>query len=755
MELPVRALSWFASISFVPAVQAQELVWRQVQSSSLSNCAMTFDTARSRFVVVSGSQTLEWDGAAWRPRETAHAAPARLDQMLAYDRVRRCTLMFGGQEQVGVSTVVMSGTLWQYDGNDWTQRAAGGPPGRVAHAMAFDSVRGRVVLFGGQSSADLGDTWEWDGNAWTHLTPSIAPQPRIYAAMAFHAATAQMILFGGNSLLTSPHSCNDTWAWNGTTWTALAPATIPQRRQGHRMSANDAAGTVVMHGGVDTSTGPVNDTWEWNGNNWVGGAAIAAPPFRASFGMATDAAGTTLMAGGIISSGPLIGTYQVTSFGDTWTYPGGGRPWVQVAPTGPPYRLTPVAEYDSVRDRVILAGGSIGVPHTWEWDGVNWTQRNPTLEWPLFSYAASAYDRNRGVMVVYGGLSTSGFPLPAALTYEWNGSTWSQINVTGPPARFYHGMTYDRARGVTVMYGGQIVGGVFGDTWTWNGAAWTLVASTGPPARSSPGMAYDVARARVVLFGGMQSQLPGIPLLGDTWEWDGATWNQASPPVSPSPRCAAACAYDPRRSRVVALGGIAQVSATEQRAVREAWEWDGVTWTGGPRDVPVDPLCAEAGALVYHDRLQRLLLVTSPCGNGGLSNDLWIGAPEVASAVVAGTGCGSAVPPTLNPFEQPAIGNTRFAIDLLGVPPNAFALLGASTGSGTVALGSGCTFYLQGSAVTVAATANAAGFASIRIPVPASAGLIGLDVIWQAAATDSAAPMGIDLTPLVHGRVGI
>ena len=34
--------------------------------------------------------------------------------------------------------------------------------------MAFDSVRGRVVLFGGNDdSGYFGNTWEWRGNAWT------------------------------------------------------------------------------------------------------------------------------------------------------------------------------------------------------------------------------------------------------------------------------------------------------------------------------------------------------------------------------------------------------------------------------------------------------------------------------------------------------------------------------------------------------------------------------------------------------------
>ena len=52
----------------------------------------------------------------------------------------------------------------------WTQRANFGPSRRVNSRAAFDSKRGRVVLFGGQSDDPnegvqgiLGDTWEWDG----------------------------------------------------------------------------------------------------------------------------------------------------------------------------------------------------------------------------------------------------------------------------------------------------------------------------------------------------------------------------------------------------------------------------------------------------------------------------------------------------------------------------------------------------------------------------------------------------------------
>ena len=47
------------------------------------------------------------------------------------------------------------------------------PSARLVHALAYDSARGRVVLFGGSDSSFnlLSDTWVWDGTAWTDVTP--------------------------------------------------------------------------------------------------------------------------------------------------------------------------------------------------------------------------------------------------------------------------------------------------------------------------------------------------------------------------------------------------------------------------------------------------------------------------------------------------------------------------------------------------------------------------------------------------------
>ena len=63
-------------------------------------------------------------------------------------------------------------------------------------------------------------------------------------------------------------------------------------------------------------------------------------------------------------------------------------------------------------------------------------------------------------------------------------------------------MTYDSARGVSVVFGGLIPSFLTGDTWEWDGTTWTQVATTGPSGRFDTALVYDSARGASVLFGG-------------------------------------------------------------------------------------------------------------------------------------------------------------------------------------------------------------------------------------------------------------
>ena len=81
--------------------------------------------------------------------------------------------------------------------------------GRFGHALAYDSARGRVVLFGGTASLlTLSDTWEWNGNVWTRQTPAVSPPARIGHALAYDVARGRVVLFGGHG---PGGTLSDTW----------------------------------------------------------------------------------------------------------------------------------------------------------------------------------------------------------------------------------------------------------------------------------------------------------------------------------------------------------------------------------------------------------------------------------------------------------------------------------------------------------------------------------------------------------------
>src|SRR6185503_7686360 len=73
---------------------------------------------------------------------------------------------------------------------EWRLADAAVPGRRNQHALAYDSARHRVVLFGGTDSKSraLNDTWEWDGTRWIRGFPQTPPPARSRHALAYDAA---------------------------------------------------------------------------------------------------------------------------------------------------------------------------------------------------------------------------------------------------------------------------------------------------------------------------------------------------------------------------------------------------------------------------------------------------------------------------------------------------------------------------------------------------------------------------------------
>ncbi|MBK9387895.1 MAG: hypothetical protein IPN34_24015 [Planctomycetes bacterium] len=209
---------------------------------------------------------------------------------------------------------------------------------------------------------------------------------------------------------------------------------------------------------------------------------------------------------------------------------------------------------------------------------LQWVQRGDDLS--ARSNYAMTYDAARGVTVLFGGAPLSGASL--ADTWEYDGLRWIQrAPLTVPPGRQGAAMAFDSRRNLCVMFGGYGASGALRDTWAWNGVDWALLATSGPEARTQPALAYDQGRDRVVIFGGSRDGA-SQNLLGDHWEWDGALWTRVTPGGAPSARLGAALAYDLQRQVLVLAAGFG-LGAGGVVPLDDCFEWDPMSnsWVGG------------------------------------------------------------------------------------------------------------------------------------------------------------------------------
>ncbi|MCB9869667.1 MAG: hypothetical protein H6837_07400 [Planctomycetes bacterium] len=275
-----------------------------------AGAAMVYDAGRQVCVMFGGSyrptatsppvyhtDTQEWDGTNWVDRAPVQSPGARLFPAMAYDSIRRRVVLFGGANL---------NDTWEWDGRSWTKRLpARSPAVRSGHAMAFDSVRQRVVMFGGGTGASGtgNETWEWDGANWAERKPSLSPPPCAYHDLAYDVVRRRTVLFTGI----------ETWEWDGASWARLTPTRSPAIRRYFKMAYDAARLRTVLFGGFGTQT--FDDTWEWDGATWTQLPRTILLTPRSAHVMAYDSARgmTVLFAGegaGSSHGGPF--------FNDTW-----------------------------------------------------------------------------------------------------------------------------------------------------------------------------------------------------------------------------------------------------------------------------------------------------------------------------------------------------------------------------------------------------------------------------------------------------
>lgn len=531
----------------------------------------------------------------------------RFGHALAFDSIRGVTVMFGGSNV----TSLLDETL-EWDGQFWNRVKVSGPGARAGHAMTYDSNRRVVVLFGGfDESGELADTWEWNGVMWSQRTGP-APQARYGHSMTFDSNRRVVVLFGGRN--DGAFVSRTVWEWNGTTWSQRT-ATGPSPRDGQGLAFDPVRNLTVLFGGHLGPRGFSNETWEWNGASWTQ-RVVTGPRAQASPLLAWDSLRSTVV---LFGQGATPGIA-----GELWDW--NGTSWIARTSAPPIFRDGQAMVYDSTRRRLVLFGGDLPARNDhWEWDATNWTKRGGDLVSPRPG-SAVVYDSVRHRAVQFGG-SISGST--AGQTLEWDGAQWLTAASTGPSARDEHALAFDAVNGQTILFGGRVpisdtatgssdYMSELGDTWVWNGTNWSVRGGAGPSARFGHGMTQDTRRNITVLFGGATHAGTSEVQSRETWEWSGTAWTRRST-TGPTARTGPAMAFDALRAQTVLFGGKECIGNCCQ-AKNDTWVWSGSSWTQRVVSGPA----ARFGASMAYDTISGIvLLYGGKDENGNTFEDLW------------------------------------------------------------------------------------------------------------------------------------
>jgi hypothetical protein len=567
---------------------------------------------------------------------TEHSPKTRDEGAIAYDSARNVVILFGGEREYHDPSTSSMGMVyyndtWEWDGSRWQLRQpATRPSARHDHKMVYDSVRNVTVLVGG-FTADAGDsyrneTWEWNGVNWSLRNSSDGPEP--YGSLVFDPIRGVSLYLDGNH----------AYQWNGANWSSMPAADNAGPSMGQypwvwsHAAAFDSDRDVIVAviSTISSDIGETFETWERNGNVWTRlQPAIQPSPRRAYQLYYHPGRGVTVLVGGYQGS-----NFAVHYIDDCWEWDGAN--WTLISQHGGLARARSSLAYDVNQGVMILYGGTSifpGEDHLITWSTTTQLINNDLWfydgAWSL-QYASPSprhehemvADTVRGRVVMFGGYeNTVGSNRTLGDTWEWEGESWSQKFVSAPSRRGEHAMAFDAARGRTVLFGGlerqEVSEEAIGDTWEWDGATWQLVSSTGPAPRFGHSMAYDENRGVTVLYGGT---LANNGWATDTWEWDGQSWEQKEIISGILGRTHASMAYDRSRGRAVLFGG--GVLIDPPTCYRDTWEWTGANWVKIGDNGPVASMDA---SMAYNNATGSLVLFGgwNPCNGNQQSNQTW------------------------------------------------------------------------------------------------------------------------------------
>ncbi|MGA7861608.1 MAG: PKD domain-containing protein [Thermoplasmata archaeon] len=392
-----------------------------------------------------------------------------------------------------------------------------------------------------------------------HANPVVAPASTVRAA-----SSSAPTVPSHSSVPTSP---DPTWYNVTTQLTTASGGVIPAVGQGSGIAFDPLLGEVVLFAGTTvTADGPfVNETWTYNGVTWTDltSTLTTAPSVRWYSGFDYDPT-----FGGVI----LVGGWQADGLGlnDTWLFTG---TWTNISTTVG-LLLTDTGAYldyggiggsagawDPALDGFVLTDGcsdSACSLDAWSltwlltatgWQTIDYGPGFGSLTW--LGTTHMAYDPVDGYLVLFGGYDyDSGYDQNYTYTYAGGadyGNNWVNISANDavcspgctPVGRDDPSITWDAQLGAVFMTGGfnNSLDSVYNDTWTFLGGHWHTLTPGAPDAFGpmiGGALAVNSTDIGVFIVGGFYAGAPG-PDYGSQNEWVFETPPQATLTETPHP----------------------------------------------------------------------------------------------------------------------------------------------------------------------------------------------------------------------------
>ena len=501
---------------------------------------------------------------------------------------------------------------------------AGLPSARAYAAMAYYEPAKQIILFGGESAFDVAtqkhydsdETWAWNGSRWVQLFPATHPAGRSAHGMTYDSNRSRIVLFGGRQARPEPDGqltyLADTWVWRENAWTELFTPNAPSGRQLFGMAFDPIRDRVVLFGGATKGATAdqqeiLYDTWEFDGTTWRQVAEASKPQVRTPQLAFDDARNQMVLVGTDTDLKTLMYTYDAAA-----------QTWVEVKPE----KLPACANNSSTvaragRGTLVLVGGlcsaeNTTLDQTWEWDGTNWSEVK-TRATSRNTAQAAAYDRLRDEVVTFGGFAAF-TNVPRSATGIFGQRDWRfALPIARPEPRSLAAFRTDPTSNTVWMIGGlsDLGESYVHELWGYRNNQWfSVVGSAAPDSCTAPLAAYDTARSRFVLACTSEN----------VWEWDGKTWKSITPKDSPTGRRFAAMVYDENIGKTVLFGGY---DGTNHR--NDTWTWDGTNWTEVKRNKPT----ARGLMTMWYDPLMKRTVIYGGLGRKDLDervtrhSDMW------------------------------------------------------------------------------------------------------------------------------------